>query len=310
MRVLITGITGFVGCHLARHLLARKDYEIHGLATHPAGCDLAGLRLHGTDICDRDALAEAVRQSDPDAIVHLAGLSHVGESWKRPGDYLRVNFGGTRNLAHVAEGRRILFASSAEVYGNVPVEEQPISESRPLDPRSPYAMTKACAEAVAIDRDAIVVRSFNSIGPGQARMFALPSFASQLAAIQRGEVEPTLRVGDLSPERDFLHIDDAVRGYEAILRHGRPGEVYNLASGRSTSIGEALDRLRSISGVEAQVERDPARVRPVDIPLLQGGIDKIRTLGWQPERTLDDALADLWQETLDLAAQPEKESSR
>ena len=145
-------------------------------------------------------------------IVHLAGLSHVGESWKRPGDYLRVNFEGTLNLLSAARGRRLIFASSAEVYGAVPAAEQPLVEDRPLAPRSPYAMTKACAERMVLDRGGIVVRSFNAIGSGQAPTFALPSFAAQLAAIRRGESEPVLRVGDLSPRRDFVHVLDVVEG--------------------------------------------------------------------------------------------------
>ncbi|MDA8015854.1 MAG: GDP-mannose 4,6-dehydratase [Thermoanaerobaculia bacterium] len=296
MRVLITGITGFVGCHLAKRLTDR-GHSVAGLATDPARSPL-GVEVRSTDVCCVEALRTAVEELDPEAIVHLAGLSSVGRSWEAPGDYLRVNFGGTRNLVHVAEGRKVVFASSAEVYGKVPESEQPIAEDRPLDPRSPYAMTKACAEEVALDYDAIVVRSFNSIGPGQARHFALPSFASQLRSIAQAEAPPVLSVGDLSPRRDFLHVADAVEGYVTIVERSAPGEVYNLASGSAHSIRHALDRLRAISGVDAEVEIDPQRVRPVDVPLLQGDVSKLRSLGWSPERDLDAALEDIWQETL------------
>lgn len=298
MRVLITGITGFVGSHLARRL-QDGGHEVSGLATDPARSPL-GVSVRSTDVTDVEALREVIDELDPEAIVHLAGLSSVGRSWEVPGDYLRVNFSGTRNLVHVAEGRKVVFASSAEVYGNVPEDEQPIAEDRPLDPRSPYAMTKACAEEVALDYDAVVVRSFNSIGPGQAPQFALPSFAAQLRAIAEGEAPPVLKVGDLSPRRDFLHVADAVEGYVAIVERGEPGEVYNLASGTSHSIRHALDRLRAISGTNAEVEVDPKRVRPVDVPLLQGDVTKLRSLGWSPQRDLDAALQDIWQETLDL----------
>ena len=307
MRVLITGITGFVGRHLARHLGEQDDFEVLGLATgsidRPLDLDdehLSPDRLHNVDITDREALGRAVAQCDPDAVVHLAGLSHVGESWRRPGDYFRVNFCGTRNLMHVAKGRRVLFASSAEVYGPVPEDEQPIPEDRPIEPRSPYAMTKACAEEVALDHGAIVVRSFNSIGPGQSRHFALPSFASQLAAIRAGRSEPVIQVGDLSPKRDFLHVSDAVAGYERVLRDGVPGRVYNLASGHSSSIADALERLRETSGVDAEIQVEAARVRPVDIPQLQGDVSRLKALGWQPRYDLHRALDDLWQETLEL----------
>ncbi|MEM1202379.1 MAG: NAD-dependent epimerase/dehydratase family protein [Acidobacteriota bacterium] len=301
-RVLITGITGFVGCHLARHLAA-EGYGVFGLATDPNRCDVQAVRFYTVDVTDREALRGAIDDCDPDAIVHLAGLSHVGESWKRPGDYLRVNFGGTRNLVHAADGRRVVFASSAEVYGNVSMDRQPIVEDQPLDPRSPYAMTKACAEAVALDRGALVVRSFNSIGPGQAPQFALPSFASQLAAIGRGECEPVIHVGDLSPRRDFVHVSDAVRGYQSVIEAGDDGGIYNLASGVATSIGGALERLQKLSGVEAEIRRDESRVRVVDIPLLQGNCGRLRALGWTPSSNLDDALRDLWRETVARDAQ-------
>lgn len=297
MRVLITGITGFVGSHLARRL-QDGGHEVSGLATDPARSPL-GVDVRSTDVTDTEALREVIDELDPEAIIHLAGLSSVARSWEMPGDYLRVNFSGTRNLVHLAKGRKVVFASSAEVYGNVPEDEQPIAEDRPLDPRSPYAMTKACAEEVALDYEAVVVRSFNSIGPGQAPHFALPSFAAQLRAIAEGEKPPVLKVGDLSPRRDFLHVADAVEGYVTIVERGEPGEVYNLASGTSHSIRHALDRLRAISGANAEVEVDPKRVRPVDVPLLQGDVTKLRSLGWSPKHDLDAALQDIWQETLE-----------
>jgi GDP-4-dehydro-6-deoxy-D-mannose reductase len=294
MRVLITGITGFVGGHLARDLL-ENGHRVFGMSSDGGGFE--GVDMLEADVRDRPAIEKLVARCDPEVIVHLAGLSHVGESWRRPGDYLQVNFVGTRNLLNAAAGRRMLFASSAEVYGQVPEAEQPISEERPVSPRSPYAMTKACSEVIALDRDAIVVRSFNSVGVGQARHFALPSFTSQLAAIERGEGEPVLRVGDLSPRRDFLHVADAASGYRTLIESGEPGTVYNLASGEASSIEKALDLLRRISGVEAEVQVDPERVRPVDIPLLLGDNSRLRSLGWQPrDNGLGRAMEELWRE--------------
>lgn len=305
MRVLITGITGFIGVYLARRLTA-AGHRVTGLSSDPTSRlpGIAAAIFPSVDILDLAALGEVVARCDPQVVVHLAGLSHVGESWKRPGDYLRINFGGTRNLLRAAAPRRVIIASSSEVYGPVPAAEQPIREDRPLDPRSPYAMTKACAEQLAVDAGAVVVRSFNAVGAGQTRRFALPSFAAQLAAIERGEAEPVLKVGDLSPRRDFLHVDDVAAGYQTLIEHGAGGEVYNLAGGGHCSIGEALDRLRAISGVAAGVERDEARVRPVDLPLLCGDARRLRELGWRPERGLDDALRDLWREALAAEKKP------
>ncbi len=291
MRVLITGVSGFIGCHLARQLES-AGAEIVGLAADRPERVIG--ELFETDVCDLQALSRIVGRSAPDVVVHLAGLSHVGQSWNRPGDYLRVNFIGTRNVVRAAGGRRVIVASSAEVYGVVPESEQPIAEDRPLDPRSPYAMTKACAEVLACEHEAIIARAFNIVGIGQSRQFAVPSFAAQLAAIRRGERPAVLQVGDLSPRRDFLHVDDAASAYRTLIDHGEPGGVYNLASGDAWSIGEVLDRLRRISGVEAEVERDEERLRPVDVPLLRGDSRKLRALGWAPQYDLDRALGDIW----------------
>ncbi len=298
MRVLVTGISGFIGCYLARELestgavIFGLDDRLPRKGANETG-RIAG-EIFEADILDRPALTKHVDRCAPDVVVHLAGLSHVGQSWKRPGDYLRVNFIGTRNVLRAAGGCRVIVASSAEVYGVVPESEQPIAEDRPLDPRSPYAMTKACAEELAREHGAIVVRAFNIIGVGQAGHFAVPSFARQLAAIAKGERAAVLRVGDLRPRRDFLHVADAASAYRILIDRGEPGQVYNLASGEAWSIGEVLDRLRSISGVTAEVEHDEERLRPVDVPLLRGDNRKIRDLGWAPRYDLDQALGDVW----------------
>ena len=295
MHVLVTGISGFVGPRLARHLLEKGD-RVSGtyLVEHPVFPEVEEVRLYEVDLQDAAAVERVVRETSPDAIVNLAGLSHVGESWTRMPDYFRVNVLGTDNLLAAAAGRPVVIASSAEVYGLVPEEEQPIPEERVVDPRTPYALTKAASERLAFLRGAVVARSFNLVGPGQAAKFALPTFAAQLAAIARGEHEPVLRVGNLSARRDFVHVDDGAEAFRLLLEKGKPGGVYNIASGQAFSIGEALERLMVLSGVKARIEPDPGRMRPVDLPLLLGDARPLRALGWQLRRTLDDALADLW----------------
>jgi GDP-4-dehydro-6-deoxy-D-mannose reductase len=296
MHVLVTGVGGFVGSRLARLLLAHGERVSGTFFEETPALSAAGVTLYEADVLDAAALAEAVRAADPDAVVHLAGLTHVGESWNRIPEYFRVNVLGTENLLAAAAGRRVVVASSAEVYGAVPESEQPIGEQRELAPRTPYALTKAAAERLALGRGAMVARSFNLAGPGQSPRFALPAFAAQLAAIARGEREAVLRVGNLSARRDFVHVDDGIEAYRLLVERGRPGEVYNLASGRAFSLAEALDRLMAISQVRARIEIDPARMRAVDLPLLRGDAGRLRALGWQPRRGLDDALADLWAE--------------
>ena len=253
-----------------------------------------GVTGYEADLLDGTALAHAVRVAAPDAVVHLAGLAHVGESWKRQQEYFRINVQGTENLLAAAAGMQVVVASSAEVYGVVPEAEQPIRESRPVAPSSPYAQTKAAAERLALASGAVVVRSFNLVGAGQSKSFVLPGLAAQLARIARHRQEPVLWVGNLEARRDFLHIDDGVEAYRLLAAAGRAGEVYNLASGRAWSIREALDRLLTISGVQARVEIDPKRLRANDLPLLLGDAARLRAVGWAPRRTFDEALAGLW----------------
>ncbi|MGH9380645.1 MAG: GDP-mannose 4,6-dehydratase [Thermoanaerobaculia bacterium] len=301
MRVLITGLAGFLGRHLARELQAHGWQVAGTVLAERAG--LPGVEELHADVTEAAALRRVVESWEPEAVVHLAGLTHVGSSWQQMPEYFRVNVEGTANLldAFAGEpveapgGRRVVFASSAEVYGRVPEAEQPIGEDRAPAPRSPYALTKAAAELLMRRARAVTVRSFNIVGPGQAESFALPSFARQLAAIARGESEPTLRVGNLEARRDFLHVADAVRAFRLLLERGEPGTTYNLGSGQALSIHEALGRLMAVSGVAAEVEVDPERLRPVDVPLLEADTSRLRALGWQPEGTLDDALRALWE---------------
>ena len=294
MNILITGVAGFVGSHLCRHLL-EAGHRITGtfIGNEP---ELSGVDLIEVDLLDSAKLVEVVGAAAPDRIVHLAGLSHVGESWRQPGLYFRVNVLGSENLLRAAQGVRVLVASSAEVYGDVPEEEQPLSEDRDLAPMSPYGMSKAAMERIALHYEATIVRSFNICGPGQAPIFALPAFAHQLRSIAAGDQTPELRVGNLSARRDFIHVDDAVAGYATLLDEGRPGDIYNLGSGEAHSIQAALDELIRISGVSADIEVDPARFRKVDVPLLVACTEPLRALGWEARKTLPEALQDLWDE--------------
>ena len=299
MHVLITGIGGFIGPRLA-HNLREHGHRVSGtwLENTPPP-NVEGADLYHADLLDRNSLDGVFEAAKPDAVVHLAGLSHVGESWKKPGEYFRVNVLGTENLLEAAGDRMVVFASSAEVYGPVPEEEQPIHEERLPDPRSPYALTKAAAERLALARGAVVARAFNLVGPGQSLTFALPSFARQLADIARGvrgETEPVLKVGNLSARRDFVHVDDGAEAFRVLIQGGTSGRVYNIASERAVSIAEALDRLCAVSGVEPRLEEDPERMRPVDLPLLLGDRGRLCKLGWEPRRTLDQALSDLWED--------------
>lgn len=310
MRVLVTGISGFLGPYVAaacRH----RGWSVAGSYLGPAPA-LPGVELHAADLLDHEALGALFRVLRPDLVIHLAGLSHVGESWRRVADYFAVNVMGSETIVEGAAsvrggargGARVVFSSTAEIYGTVPENELPISEARPVAPPSPYAMSKAAAERWVLSRGGVVMRTFNVTGRGQLPVFALPAFAAQLAEIAAGRSQPVLRVGNLSARRDFVHPEDAAEAFALVAERGEAGTVYNLASGTATSIGEALDRLIARSGLQVQVEIDPERFRPVDVPVLQGDASRLRALGWSPRRTLDDALSELWDAAREAAANP------
>lgn len=294
MRVLVTGAAGFFGRHLCRHLAAAGDTVV-GTCLHGEAVP-EGSELHELDVRDGAAVHALVARLRPDAVIHLAALSHVGDSWRRPDAYFQANVLGAEQVFRAAAGARLLFVSSAEVYGLVPDELQPIREDQPVAPRSPYALTKAAAERLAAAAGAVTARCFNLLGPGQATTFALPSFAAQLAAIERGEREPVLRVGNLAARRDFVHVADAAAALRLLLERGAAATTYNVARGEAHSIGELLDRLRTLSGLAVRLEPDAALMRPVDTPLLCGRAERLSLLGWSPRLPLDTALAELWAE--------------
>lgn len=301
LRVLVTGATGFVGRRLVERLAAAG--HLVAAAANDAAAPATGAAKLTVDVRDRGALAAGIAEFAPDRVVHLAALSHVGESWRRIPDYFAINVQGAENVfAATPAGVPLLFMSSAEVYGLVPDDEQPIREDRPLAPRTPYALTKAAAERLALAASATVVRSFNLIGAGQAPSFALPDFAGQLAEIKRGTRPPSLAVGNLSARRDFVHVEDGAEALVRLVEDPAPGELLNLASGESPSISELLDRLIALTGLEVERVEDPERLRPVDVPRLCGDASRLRERGWVPRHTVDDALLELWDEARRRAA--------
>jgi GDP-4-dehydro-6-deoxy-D-mannose reductase len=283
MRTLVTGANGFVGPHALARLRADgvETHEFEGDIRDPAVC-----------------LAQ-VRAAAPDAVLHLAAIASVADAWRQPEIVHDVNVGGTRNLllavAEAAPAARVLLVSSAEVYGAVPEADQPIGEDTPLRPLSPYAQSKVEAEAVAREfgLDTVTARPFPHIGPGQDERFAIASFASQIATIERGDAPPVIRVGNLEARRDLSDVRSIVEAYSALLRTPGATGTYNVCSGVAHRIGDVLVRLLELSDAEIDVITDPERLRPADIPLLCGDPARIeRELDWRPARSLDETLAD------------------
>ena len=291
MRALITGAGGFVGPHLADHL--------HRAGDEVSPVDVAG----GPDLRDPKGWIEVVGDVEPEVIYHLAGLSDVGASWEDPHRTFEINLLGTvavLEAARLAGTRRVVVISSAEVYGVTEPGDQPIGEDRPLRPRSPYGASKQAGEDVALHYhrahglETVVARPFNHIGPGQSPRFVAAAFADQIARAERADGPVPLRHGDLTPERDLTDVRDVVRAYRLLADAGRPGEVYNVCSGRSTSIAALLERLVSLSGAAVEPEPDPARFRPVEVPVQRGSFARLEAAtGWRPTIDLTTSLADV-----------------
>ena len=293
MRVYVTGARGFVGTRLVRHL--------EGQAHEDAGGE------REVDIRDASALQTALREVRPEAIVHLAAQSSVAASFREPAGCFEVNYLGSLNLLRAVEAEapaaRLLLVGSADEYGGQAPGDPPLAEDAPLRPQSPYARSKLAAEQLGLRTNArggnvVATRSFNHTGPGQDDRFVAPSFARQTAEIAAGLREPQLSVGNLASVRDFLHVDDVIDAYAALLEPSVAPGVYNIASGAPHSIQELLDGLLARAGVAAEIVVDPARVRPTD--QLLGDARKLQdATGWQPARGFSgmlDALALDWRE--------------
>lgn len=289
MRALITGGNGFVGRWLAEHLEACGD-EV-------CIVDLP------TDIADPEAIGPVVASFDPQAVYHLAALSHVGASWDAPTQVAHVNVVGTAAVLAAARAAAskptVLFISSAEVYGTVAPDELPLAEDAELRPSTPYAASKAAAEQVALQcfrgfgQPVIVVRPFNHIGPGQAPVFAVPAMAKRMVeAVATGQT--TIKVGNLTARRDFTDVRDVVRAYRLLVVKGQPGEIYNLASGVDVGIDEVVELLLAELGASLSTEVDPELLRPVDLPILRGDASKLHeATGWAPEVPLAQTIRDV-----------------
>jgi len=309
MRVLITGITGFAGSHLADYILDRGDAEVHGIIRWRSRTEniehLEGrVPMHECDLRDALSTREVIEHVRPDWIFHLAAQSFVPTSWKAPSESLTTNVLGQVNIFEAARKTdldcRIQIACSSEEYGMVRDNEVPITENNPLRPLSPYGVSKVGQDLLGYQyymsygMDIVRTRGFNHTGPRRGPVFVCSDFAKQIVDIENGRCDPVMRVGNLEARRDFTDVRDIVRAYWLALEKGKAGEVYNICSERSWAIQNVLDMLVGMSDADIRVERDPARLRPSDVPILQGDCSKFRAdTGWTPEIPLEQTLADI-----------------
>jgi GDP-4-dehydro-6-deoxy-D-mannose reductase len=297
VRAVITGAAGFVGRHLSAHLATEGDQVVAVDRDH--------------DITEVDALADTFARAQPEAVYHLAALSHVGTSWEDPAAVLRVNVLGTNSVLAAARKATpqatVLVVSSAEVYGVVVPEELPLTERAELRPASPYAASKAAAEIVALQaargfgQRVVVARPFNHIGPGQSTSFFVPAIAQRLVEARRSG-SPRVTIGNLEARRDFTDVRDVVRAYRLLARCGTSGIVYNVCSGSDVSVADIADALRALVYPEAVFVVDPSLARPLDIPVLRGDSTRLcEGTGWRPEIDLATTLRDVVAEATQLA---------
>ena len=316
MRVLITGITGFAGSHLADYILENHpEVKLYGLIRWRSPMENIlhirdKIELHQGDLKDIVSLKKCLAEIKPDWIFHLAAQSYVPFSWKCPSETFSINALGQINLFEAVLSLnlspRIQVAGTSEEYGLVNPDEIPMKETNPLRPLSPYAVSKIAQDFMAwqyyksYGLKTVRTRGFNHTGPRRGEVFICSNFAKQIAEIEKGKKEPVIYVGNLEAKRDFTDVRDTVRGYWLCLEKGKDGDVYNVGTGKPYSMKEILDLLLSMSKVKVKTELDPARLRPSDVPVLFSDCTKLKELtGWEPKIPFKQTLQDLleyWRE--------------
>jgi GDP-4-dehydro-6-deoxy-D-mannose reductase len=318
MKILVTGVAGFVAGHLLDLLRQEEpEAEIFGIARpHGAPAHVPGrVTVIEADLLDAAGIEAAVGLAQPDRIVHLAAQSSPRKSWEDPAGTMQTNLLGALHLLEAARKcrtpPRVLLVGSAEEYGLVAPSDIPLREDAPLHPNSPYAVSKIAQQYLGLQYalvhrlPVVSTRTFHHTGPGRGEAFAESSFARQIVEIELGRRGPVLSVGNLDAIRDFHDVRDTVRAYWSLLERGESGEVYNVCSGRGRRIRDLLDILLKLSGARVDIRVDETRLRTSEVAVMVGDPDKLhRTTGWEPriplERTVKDLLQD-WRERLGRA---------
>jgi GDP-4-dehydro-6-deoxy-D-mannose reductase len=306
--ILVTGASGFVGAYLIEQLINLGNKNIYGTYRSESSKDKSPIKdkieFLQVDLKEKDQIEKALETIKPGWIFHLAAQANVPLSIKDPIETFHANIDSQLNLFSAILKlklfeTKILLVSSAEVYGYVKAEDLPVDEETPHRPANPYAVSKIAQDYLGFQYNLsyklpiIRVRPFNHIGPGQETGFVVSDFAKQIVDIEKGLVEPVIKVGNLEAKRDFTDVRDMVRLYPLLLEKGVTGQVYNAGQGKSTKVRDILDMLLSFSKTKIKVENDPAKLRPSDIPEIVSDIRKVTKLtGWKPEILLEKTLLD------------------
>ncbi|HVZ12341.1 MAG TPA: GDP-mannose 4,6-dehydratase [Patescibacteria group bacterium] len=305
-KVLITGVTGFAGSFLAEHLLNSSEVEIFGsYLTDDSLINVDSIsdkiNLTKIDLLNSPDVKNFISESSPDLIFHLAGLASPGQSFENPASYINGNVSSLLNILEEVRSQKInpkiLVVSSAEVYGATDADHIPTDENAPLMPNNPYAVSKLAQDFLALQYflsykiPIIRVRPYNHIGPRQSPQFVVAAFAKKIADIEKGKMEPVLKVGNLTAKRDFTDVRDMVSAYVEILEKGEEGEVYNIGSGKSYKIEDVLNKLLSFTDTKIEIRQDESLMRPIDVPELLCDNSKMKkTTGWETKFGIDQTL--------------------
>jgi len=306
---LITGAGGFVGRHLAERLKAdQPEATLYGTLFSENESYSPSIKVvQQLDLKDEHSVRQFVAKCRPDHIYHLAAQAFVPRSFEDPWETLENNIRSQLNIIQTCIALdirpRMLIISSAEIYGAIQPDELPLSENTPLRPANPYSVSKVTQDMLGLQyyishqMPIMRARPFNHIGPRQNTRFVLPAFATQIAKIEAGLQESVIYVGNLAAQRDFTDVRDIVRAYRFIVERGKPGQAYNIASGRTYSIRQLLDTLLSLTEATIEVKVKPELLRPVDIPVIQGDSSRLsQDTGWQAEISFEQTLKDVLDE--------------
>ncbi len=309
-RVLITGITGMAGSHLAEYIIHHQPQaQVFGVKRWRSPLSNVShiekqLTLIDCDLTDSSGTLDLIKNVKPDLVFHLAAQSYVPDSWKNPqstiGDNVLMQLNVFEAIRHLELDPIVQVALSSEEYGRVLPNELPITEKNPFRPLSPYAVSKVAQDMLAYQYyesyglKVIRTRTFNHEGPRRGDVFVTSNFAKQIAEIEAGLQEPVVRVGNLDAQRDWTDVRDVVRAYWLSVHHCKAGEDYVIASGKTRTIKEMLSYLLSLTKTKIEVTVDPARLRPSDVFVLQGDPTKFReATGWKLEYSFEQMMSDL-----------------
>ena len=301
-KAMIIGAAGFVGGYLIDHLKDDMNWEVYGTKLEIEKIERKDIEIYNLDILEKKEIVKLFERIKPDYIFNLAAVSL---SWKNPILTVDINIKGVINILEAVReikqyNPKIILIGSSEEYGNVKEDEIPVKEENNLRPGNIYAVTKVCQNMIgkiyssAYEMDIVNIRAFNHIGPKQAPIFVVSDFCKQVAEVEKGLREPIIYTGNLGAKRDFTDVRDIVRAYSALALNGKKGETYNIGSGKAVSIKEILDIILKNSTKNIEIIRDEKRYRPIDIPIIEADIEKLKKItDWKPEILLEKSIKEI-----------------